>query len=134
MKLTIEYDSDHGYLYADGRAEEWIDSSIKLFLKQKKNWHIKVCSALLVDFFRLKVCEGKIDVDQIEFVFKGEVLKHNKYGSIEHWPDGFCDIPIYPMERLLILASDMLKKEKKLRMMSKDNELAGIQDVNWKNN
>jgi len=115
MKLTIEYDSDHGYLYADGRAEEWIDSSIKLFLKQKKDWHIKVCSALLVDFFRLRLAEGVIKTDQIKFTFQNQVLKHNQHAQIEHWPKGYCDIPIEPVEKLLTLQSKAWKEKKKER-------------------
>ena len=112
MKLTIEYDKDHGYVFPDGRSEEWVDAALKLFLKRQKDQHIKVCSALLIDFFRLRLAQGVIKTDQIEFVFNDRVLEHNKHGRIKHWPKGYCDIPIEPMEKLLILGSEVHKKPK----------------------
>ena len=138
MKLTIEYDKDHGHIYPDGRSEAWVDATLKLFLKRKKNQSVKVCSSLLIDYFRLRLAQGIIKTDQIEFTFEGKTLNHNKYGRIEHWPKGYCDIPIEPMEQLLILGSDMAKKEKKwpkgVDSVPEDNELTGLQDIRWKKN
>jgi hypothetical protein len=116
MKLTIEYDSLTGHVCKDGEAQGWVDDIIHRAINtfpERDDLVVTVASALLVDFFRMRLCEGIIKTDQIAFTFNGEVLKHNKYGRIEHWPDGYCDIPIYPMERLLILAADMAKKERK---------------------
>ena len=69
-----------------------------------------VSSALLIDFFRLRLAQGVISTDQIEFVFEGKTLDHNKHGRIKHWPKGYCDIPIEPMEELLIIGSKYHKK------------------------
>ena len=113
MKLTLVYDAMSGYNLCDGRAEGWVDTYLDEFLKGGKNQRIVIGSALLIDFFRLRLCEGVIAVNQIEFVFDGKTLDHNEYGRIKHWPKGYCDIPIYPMERLLCLASDLAKKKKK---------------------
>lgn len=112
MKLTIEYDQDKGYIFPDGKAEEWVDKTLEHFLKQEEDQHIKVCSSLLVDFFRLRLCQGIIDTSQIEFIFDGVTLEHNEYGRITHWPKGYCDIPIEPVEQMLTLAYKKRKKPK----------------------
>lgn len=112
MKLTIEYDQNDGYVFPDGRAGGWVDTTLRYFLKREEDQHIKVCSSLLIDFFRLRLCEGVISVDQVEFIFDGKVLEHNEYGRITHWPKGYCDIPIEPVEQLLTMASDKAKKKK----------------------
>jgi hypothetical protein len=117
MKLTIIYDPDRGYLFADGKAEEWVDETIDMFNRAGERsddpeWRIKVCSALLVDYFRLRLAQKKIKADQIAFEFKDQTLIHNKYGRLEKWPKGFCD---YTDDILTELLSIGLKasKEKK---------------------
>ena len=115
MKLTVEYDPNVGHVERDGEAEKWVDEIIATAKTEDKkdDWIVTVSSALLIDFFRLRLAQGVIKKDQIEFVFNDQVLNHNKYGRIEYWPKGFCDIPIEPMERLLVLASDKVKKKKR---------------------
>lgn len=101
-KLIITYDANHGYLFPDGRTEEWVDKIIDMFHKKLEadkadgfediQWNIKVCSELIVHFFRLRAVEGKIEPDKIEFRFGEEVVGLNEYGRIDNWPKGFCDI------------------------------------------
>ncbi len=133
MKLTLVYDAMSGFNLCDGRSEGWVDTYLDIFLKGGKNQRIVIGSALLIDFFRLRLAEGVISTDQIEFVFKGKTLEHNKHGRIKHWPRGYCDIPIEPMEKLLTIGSESAKKRKKLPEMSVDNELTGIQDISKRN-
>lgn len=139
MKLTVEYNPIAGHVTKDGEAEQWVDDKIhsmffaKEKLEDRDDWVVTVASALLIDFFRLRLCEGVINVDQIAFTFDGKTLEHNEYGRITHWPKGYCDIPIYPMERLLTLAHDKAKKKKKWAEMKNDNELTGLQDISKRN-
>ncbi len=133
MKLTLVYDAMSGYNLCDGRSEEWVDTYIDEFLKGKKDQRIVIGSALLIDFFRLRLAQGVISTDQVEFVFKDKTLEHNKHGRIKHWPRGYCDIPIEPMEKLLTIGSESVKKRKKLSEMAVDNELIGIQDISKRN-
>lgn len=110
MKLIVEYDKDEGYVFPDGKAEHWVDEIIKVFFKQNRDQKIPVASDLLIHFFRLRLGQGVLKVDQIEFVFDGKTLEHNEYGRITYWPKGFCDIPIEPVEQLLTLAAKKRKK------------------------
>lgn len=111
--LIIEYDPNKGYIFPDGEAEEWANKMVA----GRDSWinedeHIMVCSTLLIDLFRALIPEGKLAVDEVEFRFNGQVLEHNKYGRITHWPDGFCSIPCDVLERLLSCAHELHKKEK----------------------
>jgi len=121
MKLTVEYDPMVGYVCKDGEAQGWVDDVLHAVLKrmndkdQYRDDLITVASALLIDYFRVRLAEGVIKKDQIAFKFDGKILEHNEHGRITHWPKGFCDLPIEPMERLLTLQSEAWKKEKPLR-------------------
>jgi hypothetical protein len=110
MKLTIEYNAKNGFHITDGGAEDWVDIFIAKFFEGKKDLKLTVASALLIDFFRVRLAQGVIETDQIAFTFEGKTLRHNKHGRIEHWPKGFCDIPIEPMEQLLMMGSEVHKK------------------------
>lgn len=111
-KLTVNYKQIGGHVFPDGESEKWVELVIKTFFKRKENVKISVSSALLIRFFLLKICQGSISKDEIEFTFDEKTLEHNEYGRISHWPEGYCDIPIKAVEKLLILAA---KKSKKAR-------------------
>jgi hypothetical protein len=115
MILTIDYNANSGFVMADGRAEGQVDHLISGFLGQNNDQNIVTSSALIIDFFRLRVAEGIIPTDQIKFTFNGKTLNHNKHGRIEQWPDGYCDIPIGPMEKLLTIGSKSAKDRQKER-------------------
>jgi hypothetical protein len=105
--ITVEYDLENGYLFADGKAEEWVNGIINKFHKdiaegcEDIDWDIKVCSYLLVDAFRVKIAEGRLSHKDIIFRFKGENIKSDKYGRLQVWPKGFCDVGTDLLERLL---------------------------------
>lgn len=113
MKLRVTYNAHAGHVIEDGKAKQWVDKIISEALNLKEPSHymtITVASDLLIHFFRLRLGQGVLKVDQIEFVFDGKTLEHNEYGRITHWPKGFCDIPIEPVEQLLTLAAKKRKK------------------------
>jgi hypothetical protein len=131
MKLTVEYDPKHGYVLPDGRVEEYVDKVITAFFNQNDNQKITVACALFVDFFRLRLCEGVIKTDQIEFMFEDKILRHNKYATMEHWPKGYCDIPIEPVEKLLTCGAKLAKLAKEKRdAQHKENKKAHGSDHN----
>lgn len=124
MKLTIDYNAENGFHVADGGAEPFIDVYINRFLKQKKDMKLTVASSLLVDFFRLRLVQGVIKTDQIEFTFDGEVIKHNSYATFEYWPKGYCDVGDHVLEGLLTWQSTTAKKKRKEReerILKKEN-------------
>jgi len=142
MKLTIEYDPMAGHVYKDGESQGWVDDIIHSTffaatkIEDRDDYVVTVASALLIDYFRLRVAQGIINPDQIQFKFNDEILKTNKYGRIEHWPKGFCDHTMYICGELLTIGADAAKAKGKKRLseMSVDNELTGEQDISWKNN
>lgn len=124
MKLRIKYNPDNGYLFPDGKTEEWVDKIIALFKDavnkgEDPEWELKVCSALLIDCFRLRLAEGILTVNEIEFVFKDQTLKHNETGRIEKWPKGFCDHGVGMMEKIL---SAEIQAHKKSKGSNKDGQ------------
>ena len=120
MKLTVAYNAENGFHIADGGAEDWIDIFITKFLENKKDLKITVASALLIDYFRLRLAQGIITPDQIQFKFDDEIIKANKYGTLERWPNGFCDKTMDILEELLTIGSDAAKARKKERMGGSD--------------
>jgi len=118
MKLTVEYDPMTGHVCKDGEAQGWVDDIIHHALYKmgdEQNPVVVVASGLLVDYFRVRLAEGIIKKDQIEFKFQGKVLEHNEYSQLRHWPKGYCDTAIEPVERLLTLQSKAWKKKKEER-------------------
>lgn len=118
-KLTIDYSPNSGYVLADGQAEQWVDKIIKLFREQiaygfeDVHHTIKVSSALLVDFFRVRLAAGVLKTHEIEFTFRGKTLEHNEFAQLRTWPKGYCDIPIVPVEQLLTLQAKKAKEKRK---------------------
>jgi hypothetical protein len=123
MKITVEYNPLAGHVIKDGEAEEWIDEIIKTAfnIEDEKDLVITVASSLLVDFFRLRLAEGVLSTDQIEFTFMGEVIRHNSYATFEHWPKGYCDTGDHVLEGLLTCQSKIFKERKKAREKKKLN-------------
>ena len=115
MKITVEYKPKGGYVFADGDGEEWVDITLNKFLSGHKDRVYTVSSSLLIDYFRLRLAQGIIAPDQIQFKFNDEILKANKYGTLEQWPNGFCDHTMNICEELLTIGSDAAKARKKER-------------------
>ena len=118
MKLIIEYNADGGYIFPDGKIEAWVNETVKQFKNKLRNnieedRKLIVANTIAIDFFRLALAEGRIEKDQIEFVFEGKTLEHNKYGVIKHWPKEYCDIPIKPMVKMMEIGAKIAKEKRK---------------------
>lgn len=113
MKLTVDYNANNGFSCVDGRTEEYADHFIAKFLKQNNDQTVTIASEIIIDFFRLRLAEGVIKKDQIKFTFDGETLEHDKLGTMRHWPKGYCDTAIAPVEQLLTIGSKAWKEKRK---------------------
>lgn len=90
-KLTVVYDPFSGLYCRDSEAEELVNSTIENFFSAGRNMEIRVATNLLINYFRLALCRGRIGVNNIEFKFMDQLLAHNEDGQFSHWPEGFCD-------------------------------------------
>ena len=118
MKLTVEYDPMAGHVYKDGEAQGWVDDILHHALNKvedREDLVVTVASALLIDYFRLRLAQGIILPDQIQFKFNDQIIKANKYGTLEQWPRGFCDKTMDILEELLTIGSNAMKARKKER-------------------
>jgi hypothetical protein len=94
--LTIEYDSLNGIPVADGMAEMLV-----LDMFKRGFTHYKTGSENLILATRALIADGKLPHTEIQFLFKGEIIKPDKYGRSLEWPVGFCDCINDWLSRLL---------------------------------
>lgn len=103
--LTIEY-HEKGSSVSDFHAEQYVLEIIELYDECDRDDLTKtVSNGLVVDVFRALIKEGKLDHQQIRFLFNGGYLYPNENGSISEWPIGFCDQFDNVMDRILGLNS-----------------------------
>lgn len=91
-KLTVRYDAIQGHAVADGLAESYVNSIIEGLRYEAVS--VTVGSELIVSHIRLAIGEGRLDAENVFFLFEDYVIKFGPLGSIVHpktWPDGFCD-------------------------------------------
>jgi hypothetical protein len=87
--MIIEY-SKYGKAIGD-------DECLDIFLDELANGTeiIKVSTANIIHVSRVLIAIGRIDVDDISYMFKvGDTYKKllpDKNGRISEWPIGFCD-------------------------------------------
>ena len=114
MKIIVEYSSKvQGYFFRDGEAEEWVDNIINFMLNKaedKDDWELKVSNEMLIHYFRLRVAQGVLKSDQIQFKFNDQIIRVNKFGTLEDWPKGFCDYTDNLLMELLTIGSKSVKK------------------------
>lgn len=94
--LVITYNPEKGICVPDGRtydvAKEILDHQIK---------NIYVSQEAIIHWIRVLVKEGYIDNEKIVFKFNDIYLNVDKYGVIDYYPEGFCDLTEQYLERLL---------------------------------
>lgn len=96
-KLIVEYDPDNGVAFPDNKSEDYVENIIETPVKQR----IVIGTELLVELFRCAVVEKKIKHTEIKFLFKGEIIDIDKYGTCREYPKGFGDVNINVLSRLL---------------------------------
>ena len=102
MKITIKYDPNNGYVFPDGKAQDWVKKTVANFndipTEENLEWNITVCSELLIDMFRLEIAKGNIDHKIVKFGYKGSEIDVDKFGTLIEWPEGFCNT----VEKILV--------------------------------
>lgn len=94
--FTIEYDAWNGTPVADGMAEMLV-----LDMFERGFTHYKTGSENLILATRALIADGKLPHTEIQFLFKGQIIKPNKDGRCMEWPSGFCDCANDWLMRLL---------------------------------
>lgn len=90
--LTVTYDAFNGDSVPDALAENYVNSIIDRLKYEDVN--VTVGSDMIVSHIRLAIGLGKLHHEDVTFLFKDEVIKFGRYGSMvqpSRWPDGFCD-------------------------------------------
>ena len=64
--------------------------------------NLHIATELLINAIRLLIKQGKIRYNEIAFKYKDILLLPDKYGMLDSWPRGFCDIPEDILEQLII--------------------------------
>lgn len=88
--IEITYDPKLGKSVPDGKVQSWVET----FISDALTHNVKACkvgSELMIHAIRLAIKQGKLDHNDVVFVFEGEEIKSDKDGRMFHWPLGFCD-------------------------------------------
>lgn len=105
-KITVIYDPKGGISCKDSEAESLVVDLIENFFNAGRNLEVKLGTTLLVDYFRLYMCRGKIGANNIEFKFNDQILPHDDAGRFTNWPNGFCDYGKKVIAEILVLRKD----------------------------
>lgn len=94
MKIIAEWDDNVSL--PDSKVNEWAKSVVKNGVEL-----VKVGTATMVNALRLEVFRGNLKPVDLEFHFRGHVIKSDKDGRLDNWPDGFGDVWDKQLEELL---------------------------------
>lgn len=100
FKIRIEYDPDTGKAIKDGALDGWVDSIVDRY-KADKPTTKKIATEACVDALRVKVKEREINHKDIVFIHNDDEIMVDKYGSLSHYPKGFCEIMDNLLEKLI---------------------------------
>ena len=105
--LTIIY-SEEGISCSDFEAEEYVDCLIENYrfsqsYNEKFDGVINISSELIINYFRIAILEGQIDIGDIKFKYKEVEFNMNKNGLFEQYPEGFCEKYLKSCSKLLDL-------------------------------
>ena len=89
----------------------WIE---ELFLQKDKLRDIAFFTSthMVLGLLRALIAEGKIDCDDVVFIYKNECIPINKYGHIDKWPKDLCETNIQFSMRVLDGAIATRKRER----------------------
>jgi len=97
--ITIEYCKE-GLAISDFEYQKYVDI-IKDYIMHNNDFDLKVSTEVLVNAIRVEIYKGNIDCNDIGFMFEDKILYPDKDGRIQNWPNGFCDINLELIEKLL---------------------------------
>ena len=76
-----------------------------------QGYYYGVGNFLVIDEIRARIAEGKIKHEFVQFEYKGEIIKPNRYGALPKYPPGFGDHVFSVAERTLRAAIAARKAE-----------------------
>lgn len=91
--LEIEYCED-GEAVSDFKAIEYVKDLYDFATKNNITVSAHVSSEIVIQAARVLIAEGRILHNQVVFIFKEEKITADKYGRMQRWPKGFCDISL----------------------------------------
>ncbi len=99
--IDIEY-CKSGESVSDFEVEEWFSQILEdIQMVQDISIYRSVSTTLPIDRVRAAILEGELDYKNVRFVFKDKIIKSNEYGALSEWPDGFCDVGLKLIEKIL---------------------------------
>lgn len=81
--LTVEYDSS-GTAYPDDLAE------VQAARMARCGGAYRASTSNVITAIRALIAEGRLDHNEVQFVYRGQFIWPNEYGAIPAWPSGFC--------------------------------------------
>lgn len=87
--IRITYNPQYWNAVPDGQTRDFVADLIEEHRHHDVN--ITFSTSNIINQLRLAIKLGEIDWQGIEFVFKNEVIVHDRTGQFKVWPDGFCD-------------------------------------------
>jgi hypothetical protein len=93
---TIEYN-----IQGEPISDFDCDLLAREFLLREGDHKIIVSTALFITAVRVHINEGLVPCEEVEFLYQGLLLRPNKDGRLQEWPNGFCDVEERLLFRLL---------------------------------
>jgi hypothetical protein len=103
--LVIKYDPDFGDVVPDNKIEHYVNQCVNG--ARVSTHYYRVGSEQIMDAFRLRVAQGKLSKDNIEFTYNGKTYKLSEYGVVLD-----NDIPSHSMRVSCKILELAIKKRK----------------------
>lgn len=95
--LILVFDPHQGKVVPDARAEEEAYNTIQSYLKQQESLvnvvrtdvERVIGSDILLCAYRLWIAKGIIDHNQVQVKHHDKLIRIDKFGSLQKWPDDF---------------------------------------------
>ncbi len=101
--ITIEYCED-GEAVSDFNVDRWFKSVVNATkdpFESAYRPNDKVSTTPPIDRVRVAIANGELSCEDVNFIFNGKIIKSNEYGALSEWPDGFCDVGLKLIEKIL---------------------------------
>jgi len=97
------WDSQNGLSFPEGRIES---ETKKIVTQLKSGESVTIGCALIFNQIRIAIKDGELPAMPI--VVDGKLVEINKYGRLQVWPRGFCDL----LDKQLVNLIKLTKEEK----------------------
>jgi len=84
--ISVNYDPIYGHAIADGhverQVEEWLRNDFVT---------VEVSTENVIHQLRLQVKMHRLMPEDLQIWYKDKMIRVDREGNLERWPDGFCD-------------------------------------------